>query len=199
MKKYENLKNRYPDFVSMDEFSRICKIAKRSARYLVENKIIPSIDTGRKTWRYKIAIDDVITYLRKREQVGSMIPPGAVTNRKENRERKKSNRKSFSQLVVPGQEHEVAEYFKYIYADYDGLLTAVDMAEMTGLHKNTIQKLIKAGYIKAIMTSPKYLVPKQYLLDFVVTRKFIETQTDSEQLKKIIGGFEIWKNAKLSQ
>ena len=59
---------------------RICKIAKRTALYLIQHNIVPVIDTGKKTWRYQVAIDDIITYIRRREQVGSMIPPGAVTD-----------------------------------------------------------------------------------------------------------------------
>jgi len=63
MEKYEELKVQYPEYISLDELSRICKIAKRSALYLVEHKIIPVIDTGKKTWRYKISLDAVIRYL----------------------------------------------------------------------------------------------------------------------------------------
>lgn len=85
MEKYETLKNQYPEFISLDQLYRICRIAKRSALYLIQHGIIPAIDTGRTTWRYKIAIDDVITYLQRREQTGSMIrmiPMGAVTSRR---------------------------------------------------------------------------------------------------------------------
>ena len=50
MNKHETLLNPYGDFLSLDELSRVCKIAKRSARYLVVNGIIPAIDTGKRTW-----------------------------------------------------------------------------------------------------------------------------------------------------
>ena len=72
MENYTALKNKYPDFLCLDELSRVCKIAKRSACYLVEHGIIPAIDTGKKTWRYKIAIDDVIAYLEHRDKYGSI-------------------------------------------------------------------------------------------------------------------------------
>jgi len=82
MKKYEELKTQYPEYISLDQFYRICKIAKRSAIYLIQHGIVPSITTDKKTWRYKIKIDDVITYLQRRDEVGSMIPRGAATSRK---------------------------------------------------------------------------------------------------------------------
>jgi hypothetical protein len=196
MEKYATLKNHYPDFLSLDELSRVCKIAKRTARYLVENGIVPAIDTGKKTWRYRIAIDDVITYLKCREVMGSMVPPGAVTSRSSKQYGLISSRKTFSEIVTPGKEHEVADYFKYVYADFNEVLTVVDIAMMTGLNESTILQLARSGRIKSLASTPRYLIPKQYLLDFVVTRRFLEAKTSSELFIKLLGGFEIWKNAK---
>ena len=81
MENYKKLQKIYPEYISLDQLYRICKISKRSAVYLVQNNIIASTDTGRKTWRYKIKLDDVISYLKMREKHGSMIPRGAVTSR----------------------------------------------------------------------------------------------------------------------
>ena len=197
MENYKALKNKYPDFLYLDDLSKICKIAKRSARYLVEHGIIPSIDTGKKTWRYQIRIDDVIAYLKSREKIGSMIPPGAVSSKYRNRVSPQyGNRKCFADLVAKGKEKEVAAYFNYIYADCKDVLTTNDIADMTGLNRGTILKLAQSGHIKALETSPKYIIPKQYLLEFVVTKRFLEAKTNSELFKKILGGFEIWKTTK---
>ena len=100
MQSYEVLKNRYADYLSLDDLYKVCKISEKSARYLVEHGIIPATDTGKKTWRYKIAVDDVITYLKQREKFGSMIPPGAVSSRQKHRNGGVSTRKSFSQIVA---------------------------------------------------------------------------------------------------
>ena len=196
MKKYKKLKDLYPEYISLDNLYKICKIAKRSALYLVQHGIIPAIDTGKQTWRYKIAIDDVITYLQRRDEVGSMIPHGAVNSRAK---KNVNNRKLFSQVAILGQEAKVIEYFKYIYTEYDDILKIADISEMTGLNKSTISKLLKTGTIKSLEKKPIYLVPKQYLLEFLITPRFLESQTISETHKKILGGLEIWINAKSSQ
>jgi len=194
---HKTLLDQYPDFISLDELRRVCRISPKSARYLVEHGIIPAIDTGRITWRYKIAIKDVITYLSNRERLGSMIPPGAVSSHIRDRQNPHiSNRKSFSQMVAAGEEWEVAEYFAFIYAEYDEVLTTVDVIEMTGLEKSTVLKLLKAGKIKSIESRPKYLIPKQYLMEFVVSWHFLEARTKSALFMKILGGFEIWKTSK---
>ena len=189
MKKYEKLKTQYPAYVSLDQLRVICKIAKRSARYLVINGIIPSIDTGKKTWRYKISIDDVIAYLRQREQRGSMIPVGAASSHKITKHR----RRSFSQAVDPGQEQEVAEYFAHIYTDDPDVLATEDMAAMTGLHKKSFQRIVSEGHIKFLESSARYIIPKVYFLEFISSRRFIDAWSNSEDFIKILEGFEAWK------
>ena len=193
MKKYESLKTQYPAYVSLDQLRVICKIAKRTARYLVENDIIPSIDTGRKTWRYKISIDDVIAYLRHHERKGSMVPVGAVSSRKT----KTKRRRSFSQAVDSGQEKEVVEYFKHTYADYPDVLTTYDLAEMTGLHKKSFQRIIGAGHIKVLTSSPRYIIiPRVFFLEFIASRRFIDAWSNSDEFIKVLEGFEEWREQK---
>jgi len=36
--KYSFLRKEYPEYVSLEQLSEICKIAKRSAKYLIENE-----------------------------------------------------------------------------------------------------------------------------------------------------------------
>jgi hypothetical protein len=197
LKKYENLRGKYPGYISLDEMRRICKISKLSARYLVENGIVPATDTGKKTWRYLIDISDVIEYLNEREKYGSMIPPGAVTSRHKNRKFTALARKSFSEIVTEGLESEIAEYFGFLYTEYDDVLTVSDVVEMTGLDKSTVHKYARLGHIKSVARRPAYMIPKQYLMEFVVSPIYIESKSKSEIFRKILGGFEIWKNAKL--
>ena len=203
MEKYETLKEQYPESISLTQLSKICKISKRSALYLIKNKLIPSVDIGnKKIRRYKITIDDVITYLSHREQWGTLIPPGAIGNSNNKNKKVKNTRKSFYQTIKPGYESEIIEYFNFIYTDYDEILIISEVAEMIGLHECTIRRLVRDGFIKYLAgssRSTKYLIPKQYLFEFMITPRFIEAKTDSKSLKKILEGFEIWKTAKSSE
>jgi excisionase family DNA binding protein len=187
MHKYEKLKSEYPTYVSLDQLRVICRIAKRTASYLVTNGIIPSIDTGRKTWRYKILIDDVITYLRQREQKGSMMPKGAVNSREP-----KQRKSSFSQYIAPGDEQGVVEYFADIYADYPDVLTTDDMAAMTGLHKKSFQRIIEAGDIKFLTVGRRFFIPKAYFWEFIASRRFIDAWSNSDGFINILEVFREW-------
>ena len=194
--KYDSLREHYPEYISLEQARAICKIAKPSVLYLIKAGIIPAIDTGKITWRYKIALEDVITYLRRREQVGSMIPHGTATAGRKSKSAKATYRKKFSYLLNPELDADKAEYFKYIFADCDDVFTTSSFADLTGIHISTVLKLLRTGDIKYIADSPQYLIPKQYLLDFVVSNRFIEINADTEHYRNLLGGFEIWKNAK---
>jgi hypothetical protein len=192
MKDYDDLRNQYPETISLDQLYRICNIAKRSAAYLIRHGVIPAEDTGRKTWRYRIRLEDVIAYLRKRDRFGSMIPRGAVSSRYGERGR----RVSYGSLLIDGDVHQLTEYFTYIYFEYPDILTIEDIVEMTGLSSRTIFKFIHEGDLKVLERHPRYLVAKAHLLMLVRSKKFIDCKSNSENFKRILGGFAIWKNAK---
>jgi hypothetical protein len=193
--KYDYLWDQYPEYVSSNQLYKICRIAKRSAKYLLENGIIPCEDNGKKTRRYKIALKDIITYLEKRDKtLNTMIPRGHTTSRNK---RPQAPRVSLYELLSPGSEDEIKEYFEYIYADYPDVVGTRDISEMTGLNQNTIIKLLSKKEIQSFFVSSKYMVPKQFVLDFVVSPRFINMKSNSINFNKVLGGFEIWKNAKL--
>ena len=191
--KYEKLREQYPEYVNMEQLYRICGIAKRSAKYLLDHGIIPCQDTGKKTWRYRIAIVDVIIYLRQREQWGSMIPKNAVSSRPNPSSRL---RQSYASMMQNGDERLLTEYFAYIYADFPDVVTTAEVCEMTGLSKKTILTFIKTGGLSSMLIGGKHHIPKATLLDYMCGKSFLETQSNSEQFTKILGGFELWKTAK---
>ena len=64
---YSFLCDQYPEAITMDQLYRICHISKRKARWLLENGIILCKDSGKKTRRFKIKLDDVIEFLELRD------------------------------------------------------------------------------------------------------------------------------------
>jgi len=193
LKKYELLFEEYPEYISLDQMYQICGIAKRSALYLIQNGIVPAIDNGKKTWRYKIALSDVITYLRRKEQWGSMIPPGMVSSRINNPAAKpEPSRKSFAEIAGGASERDLREYFEFIYADCPDMLTTAETAEVTGLISKSIARLVRSGQLKAIVHGSKYLIPKESLLAYVSSKDYYESRCNSPQFNKVIRAFEIW-------
>jgi hypothetical protein len=191
--KYDALKGEYPDYISKDQLRKICGISPLSATYLIKNGIIPVIDTGKKTWRYRISIDDVIVYLQERENRGSMIPIGAATSTDKN---VKVSAKSFASLINQGMEKQVRSYFAYISEDYPDVISVSDIADISGMCKKTILLHIKLGYIKHLKKGSGYMIPKEYALDYLCGPKYINAKHSTKYFERILGGFQIWLNAR---
>ena len=192
-KKYELLFEEYPDYISLDQMYQICGIAKRSALYLIRNGIVPAIDTGKKTWRYKIAINDVITYLRQKEQWGSMIPPGMVSSRTTGSAGgPEPPRKSYAEFIGDASEQDLKDYFDFIYADCPDMLTSAETVEMTGLNTKAIARLIKLGQVQAVRYRSKNLITKRSLLAYVSSKEYYESRCNSPHFHKVLAAFEIW-------
>jgi len=193
MRKYQSLKKQYPEYVSLDQLYRICKISKKSARYLVESGTIPAIDSGKKTWRYKIAMGDVIKYLIKRDKAGSMIPMGRAANCVKDHEITPLNRRSYFKIISTDRKKKrTIEYFRNLCSDFDDLLFTEDIVAITGLSSKTILRLLRNKCICSIGRYPRYLIPKEYLLNFLVTPRFLEIRTKSEKFNEVLDGLEKW-------
>ena len=55
----------YPNIMSKEQFCKACHISKRTALFLLENGLIPYIDTGKRTRCYIIRKADVIAFAKK--------------------------------------------------------------------------------------------------------------------------------------
>lgn len=54
-------------YLSADQLSRYLHISKRKLKYLLDHSYIPSIDTGKKTYKYKIKQFDAEKFKRRME------------------------------------------------------------------------------------------------------------------------------------
>ena len=189
-RKYEYLRKQYTDGISLDQLRVICKISKQSARYLVSNGIIPAVANRQKTWRYRIAIDEVIKYLEQRDKVGSMIPAGAVSSRRNIQTRQ---RKAYVYYMDAATRAELRKYLEEITCEYSEVLTAREFAEISGLSMKPIRRYIKAGSLSNVGKKNKHMIPKKQAIGFMASREYIECRSTSEYIGKLFGGFEIWK------
>jgi len=105
----------------------------------------------------------------------------------------KGKRNRFDNVITSGQEHLISEYFYNLITKYDDVLTAQDIADITGINKKSLMKLLKSGHIKSLTSSPRYIIPKQYFLDFTTTKRFRDITTSSKRFVNLIDGFETWK------
>lgn len=188
MKNYSKLKKMYPEYISLEQFYKICKIAKRSAAYLLQNKIVPCIDTGKGTWRYKIKIDDVIEYLKKKDKNGNMVPYGAVTQHRKN---KIENTISFPYIL----EDNMDKFIKFLnnkFYEYEDALTVDAAARITGNCCESIRRRINHKEIDAVLVNQCFYIAKDDLFDYMITKEYLKENCNLPHLKGLLSEFEVW-------
>lgn len=181
--KYEYLKQEYPAKVSLEQLYKILGVSKRSAAYLVQHEIIPALDTGRRTWRYEIQISDVIHYLRRREQVGSMIPYGAVTS---NFNRRREDRKNFVRLLETKGVGAVKRVFELSLKHCPDVMTTIQAAEACGLDPETIRRATAKGKIEKLLIGRNIYYPKTFLIDYMASPSCLNARSNSDRFCELL-------------
>lgn len=179
MGKYDQLKTEYPEYISKEQLYKICRMAKETAKYYLDAGIIPCIDNGMKTRRYKIRIDDVIRFLEKRDC--GQLPA---------RSRKKFMRPRNCSTPVSAAEsadyRKAAEKYATELAEgYGGAMTPRQLAKVVGLSKTVIQRYVLYGYIWAIVVNNQYRIPVTGLQEFILSSRYLDGKGQSEQYRKV--------------
>lgn len=170
-KKFDAIRRTYPETISKDQFYRIAHISKATALHLLQNGLVPCKDSGKKTRRYTIRTDDVITYLIDRE-----IQPekyGAPDHWYRDRSGYRKSRNTFRYELSNLSETEkrlFEEYTQTELASYGDLLSVEETMEITGYSSTAIYRWCNAKKLKAFNISGRFLIPKISLVDFLVSQ-----------------------------
>ncbi len=156
---YSHLYKEYPEMISADQLYRICHISKRKAKWLLDNGYIPCQDSGKKTRRYKIRLEDTIAYLRTLETDPKAVsaPVGFFNS-------KGSRVDPISQI----DKEDFQQYLYRIWAMEPDALTAKDIWSMIGYGPGRIGKWMASHKLPSVkLPSSTKLVAKQWLVEFI--------------------------------
>ena len=184
MTDYSFLRDEYPEIISQDQLYRICRISKRKATWLLENGYIPCEDSGKKTRRFKIRIDDVIIYLTKLEKHPESLqtPPGIFSSRTKYR--------SIKQMQEPIDSDKFMIMLKKKWGVLPEALTVREITRLVGYSQSTISQWILKGKIIAVRYYSKYLIPKDYLIEYIVTKGYYEIYQKSKEHSELIREYQ---------
>lgn len=169
-KKFDVIRRAYPETISKEQLYRIAHISKATALHLLQNGLIPCKDTGKKTRRYTIRTDDVITYLIDRE-----IRPekyGAPDHWYRGRSGYRKSRNSFRYELSSLSEIEkelFEEYTQAELASYGDLLSVEETMEITGYSSTAIYRWCNAKKLVGFKISGKFIIPKIGLAEFLIS------------------------------
>ena len=159
----------YPDPMSRTQFRTACCIGTRTSLYLLQSGLVPCTHTGKKTRCYKIAKADVAEYLRRRaeEPRRYAAPSRWYKNYPNHKPPATASVRSINYEIV--SRLLIRRYFEEQLAGSPDVLTAAQIARLTGYSAKTVSRWCSAGRLKSILRQPKFMVPKVWLLDFLAS------------------------------
>lgn len=187
MDQYDELRKLYPNEIYMDSLYRILGISKRAAQYLIVNDLIPSIDTGKKTWRYRIRLEDAIVYLRKREQQGSLIPSGALSSR-----RPAVKPKPLEMFIPSYDEKRFVSFLTMLLKSVPDVVSLYEAAQMIDSSKRKLLIFIEKGVLLHFVYKDRIMIPKKSLIVLVASRDYLDSNRGNAQIQRLCGEYEIW-------
>lgn len=159
----------YPKYISKEQMYRICHISKKTCLFLLENGIVPNIDSGKKTHRFKIKTADVIEYLRNRDDYPELYkaPDGFYGGQG----CKKAP--SFDEVFSKAALTSMRQYYEKLLSKQPDVMTVEQVANLTGYCKSSVGQWCRKQELMSLFTRQRYHIPKECLLDFLVSKYFI--------------------------
>lgn len=155
--KHARLLEEYPLVITLDQVYKICRISKRKGRWLLENDVIPCVDTGRKTHRFQVKMTDVIAFLERRDSGGVAIPSGIF-----------SNRRAYQKEAPPiVDERRLKEYLEREWEALPDALPARGVAGLLGYHRTTVNGWAEQGKLPSIDYYGETVFAKEHLIAFL--------------------------------
>ena len=149
------------DFVSKEEFYKLCRISKKTAYNLIKSGRIKAIKRNCASRHcYEIPISEI--------------------------QRLESLRRYINKL----REEEIGktrDYYSEKLKKYPDVITSEDVQAITGYVKETVRRWIQSGKLVAIVYKSKYVIVKNDFLDFVTSPSYVGiTRKSQEHLSDFI-------------
>lgn len=176
------LKSTYPDEITKDQLYRICHISKKTASFLLESGLIPNINSGKKTRKYKIQLSDVINYLDKRDD-NSIVYKAPENYYKGNYGNKE--KRPMPQFTDEQCEAMKGHFLQYLSNHYD-VLSIEEVSEFTGYTTKSVYEWCSRREMKGFLIYNRYKIPKEYLVDFLISNRCMLILKKSQKHRQLL-------------
>lgn len=182
IKDYDEIQKQYPETISKDQFYRIAHISKATALYLLRSGLLPCRDSGKKTRRYTIRMNDVIFYMIDREKHPEVYQ--APVNWYKKRSGKKLSPADCKNMSLKLSSRDKKVFRKYIekrLEGYEDLMKVAEIVEVIGYSDTSIHRWCRDKKLKAFYVSSKFLIPKVSLVDFLLSEDSFDIKRKSKE------------------
>lgn len=159
------LKN-LPEIITKEQLRKVCHISKRTALFLLKSGLIPNENNGKKTRCYRIKKADVIKYLKERENDPCKFQAP------ENWYKDGYGFKPHTIRLTPSEKatkHAMTAYYKQQLQEYSDVMAVANICDFTGYNRRAVGNWCIKRRLKYISSSPRYLVPKPFLIDYLTS------------------------------
>lgn len=174
---YQYIFEQYPIYMTKDQMYRICHISKKTCLFLLESGLVPCLDSGKKTRRFKIKTTDVIHYLEDRELHPEYYKPPEGY---------------YKQPHIPQprvlSEHDLLvmrQFYEEELAPWPDVMTIKQVSAFTGYGKTSVERWCSKQYLKNFYIKRRYYIPKEFLVDFLASWRFIGKTVKSEIYRRL--------------
>ena len=160
---YRYIREQYPETITKDQLYRICRISKRKALWLLENGVIPCEDSGKKTRRFRIKLEDAIAFLERQDagDLDVVFPQGAFS----------SGSHPVCQSRICLDSEDLCTFILDEWDDQPDMLTVKETAELCGYSVHTVSGWVRKGSVASVAYHGANLVSKESLAEWLASRE----------------------------
>lgn len=151
----------YPEYITKDQMYRICHISKKTCLFLLESGLVPNIDSGKKTRRFKIKTVDVIQYLKDRDDYPELFkaPDGFYKGKGGDKKAP-----SFDEVFTQEDLIRMRQYYERLLKNNPDVMSVEQVAQFTGYNKNSVSRWCGKKELKCFYIKQRYQIPIIFLV-----------------------------------
>ena len=172
---YSELLQQFPEYMTKNQMYKVCHISKKTCLFLLENGLVPCIDSGKKTRRFKIETNAVVHYLEDRELRPELYRPPEGFYKKKPSE--------LDRALTEDDLRIMRKFYEAALKRYPDVLTTKQISEFTGYGESSVVRWCNKQQLKSFYIKRRLFIPKEYLIDFLVSWHFIGISVKSHTHK----------------
>lgn len=151
------------EYLSGDQLYRFLHISKRKMKYLLENEYIPVIDTGKKTYRYRVKRCDAEKFKGRMERDADFLRElkGQFGSRNS------SPKATLNYAITDDEREDFREFLTRIWRKYPDALPAKKAAELADISPQRVNELVRKGVIYGMCVGNVQYLSKEQLIEHI--------------------------------
>lgn len=156
-------------YISQDQMRKILHISKRKAKYILDNGIIPCINTGKKTRQYRIKLSDIESFIQNPYEFEKGMFSTKGTNDKSNKEYFRIDK----EIVIA--------FYQELFVNEKDILTVPETSKLIGYAPKTIYRWVDKCWLNTHFIMNKTYISKKDLISFVSSNEYLSIIQKSDK------------------